>query len=68
MRDRSDRFSTHCHTPKPPPVRLSRTNWMNLLMDGNSAPYAIEIRWRGQVPQGCLTVSQEAPILEHRLS
>ena len=68
MRDRSDRSSTHCHTRKLLPVRLSRSNSLNPSMDGNSASYAIEIRWGGQVPQGCLTLSQETRVLEHRLS
>ena len=68
MQDRSDRSSTHCHTRKPVPVRLSRSNSLNLLMDGDSAPYAIEIRWRGQIPQGRLTLSQETRVLKHRLS
>jgi hypothetical protein len=37
-------------------------------MDCNSAPHAIEVRWRGQVPQGCLSVPEKALVLEYRLS
>jgi len=38
------------------------------LKDDHSTPHAIEIRWRGQVPQRCLSVPQETLILEHCLS
>lgn len=37
-------------------------------MDGNSAPHAIEVRWRGQIPQGCLSVPEKALVLKYRLS
>ena len=37
-------------------------------MDGNSAPHVIEVRWRGQVPQGCLSVPKKALVLEYRFS
>jgi len=38
------------------------------LKDGDSTPHAIEIRWRGQVPQGCFSVPQETLVLKYRLS
>ena len=36
-------------------------------MDGNSASHVIEVRWRGQVPQGCLSIPKKALVLEYRL-
>ena len=38
------------------------------LKDDHSTPHAIEIRRRGQVPPGRLSVPQETLVLEHRLS
>jgi hypothetical protein len=34
----------------------------------NSASHVIKVRWRGQVPQGCLSLPKKAPVLEYRLS
>jgi hypothetical protein len=37
-------------------------------MDGDSASHVIEVRWRGQVPQGSISVPKKALVLEYRLS